>query len=202
MMKTVTLDWNCIIDIEQKSQFAPAIHALIDAFRRGEIDLAVPEVAAAEQQRGGGYLETFPEFEARLSQSGLDGVRLLPVIAYFGVSFFGRGFFGGSDEMITLERRIQDVLHPEVEFSLEEYCVRHGGDPSVPPMPDKWRNAKCDVQALWSHVHARRDCFVTRDEEFFKGRKARLEALGAGAILRPSEAASLIVAAPLTSRCS
>lgn len=195
-MKSFTLDWNCVIDVEQRSEFAPAIHALMDAASRGEIDLAIPEVAAAERQRGGGYLETFGEFEARLSRAGFGGVKLLPVIAYFGVSFYGRGFYGGSDAMVRLEREIQNVLHPNVEFSLEEYCRNHGCDPSVPSVPAKWRNAKCDVQALWSHVHADRDYFVTRDRRFFESRRPRLEALGAGAIVHPVEAAELIMAAP------
>jgi hypothetical protein len=64
-------------------------------------------------------------------------------------------------------------------------------DTRAPPRP--WRNAKCDVQALWSHIYHKRSCFVTRDENFFKVSKLpALIDLGAGSIMRPAEAAALV----------
>ena len=52
-------------------------------------------------------------------------------------------------------------------------------DSSAPPYPKdgsdservKWRNAICDVQALWSHIHAGNDVFVSRDRNFHKASK-------------------------------
>jgi len=187
-----TIDTNCIIDLEENNDFAPATQALVDAFRSERIGLAVPEVAAAERQLGGGYLESFAQFTARLNRLGLEKLELLPTIAYFGVSFYGHGYFGGDETMIALEKSIQQILHPRVEFSLGEFRQRRGIDTESSVMPGLWRNAKCDVQALWSHIHAKRDCFVTRDANFLKRKRAALQALGARSILHPSDAAKLL----------
>jgi hypothetical protein len=55
-----------------------------------------------------------------------------------------------------------------------------------------WRNRNCDVQAIWSHIHHKRDVFVTSDCNFHKAdKKAALIALGAGRIEHPEGALSL-----------
>lgn len=59
----------------------------------------------------------------------------------------------------------------------------------------KWLNAKCDVLALWSHIYYGGDIFVTSDENFHKEKKLpHLLHLGAGAILRPYDAAARVEA--------
>src|SRR3989442_2993482 len=72
-----TIDTNCIIDLERDTAFAPPLRELIAAHRRGEAEVAVPAVAASEVQRDGQYLENFGQFEERLAQAGLDGLRLI-----------------------------------------------------------------------------------------------------------------------------
>jgi len=53
----------------------------------------------------------------------------------------------------------------------------------------KWRNAKCDVLALWRHIHFNGDIFITSDKNFHQQRKkAQLVALGAWNILTPQTA--------------
>jgi hypothetical protein len=57
----------------------------------------------------------------------------------------------------------------------------------------KWRNAKCDVLALWSHIRFNGDVFVTSDKNFWKQKKKeQLIALGASNILTPQEVVSTI----------
>ena len=50
-----------------------------------------------------------------------------------------------------------------------------------------------DVQALWSHINAQRNVFVSSDGNFHKVQnKAALLALGAGKIEYPTEAVALL----------
>src|SRR3989442_15886450 len=86
-----TIDTNCIIDLERDTAFAPPLRELIAAHRRGEAEVAVPAVAASEVQRDGQYLENFGQFEERLAQAGLDGLRLIHPIG-------GGGWGGFEDE--------------------------------------------------------------------------------------------------------
>src|SRR3989442_14553827 len=79
-----TIDTNCIIDLERDTEFAPPLRELIAAHRRGEAEVAVPAVAASEVQRDGQYLENFGQFEERLAQAGLDGLRLIHPIGGWG----------------------------------------------------------------------------------------------------------------------
>ncbi len=92
--------------------------------------------------------------------------------------------------MVELERKIHAVLHPSVPF---EYVSRTNPTTGSEEPDPKWRNAKCDTQALWSHVYHKRDVFVTRDANFLKKTKLpALSALGAGQILAPRDAAVLL----------
>jgi hypothetical protein len=184
-----TIDTNCIIDLERDSEFAPPLRELVAAHRRGDAEVAVPVVAASEVQRNGLYLENFGQFEERLAQAGLDELPLIHPIAYWGISFYGLGYLA-DDAMVQLERKIHAVLHPSVPF---EYLSRTNHTTGTEEPDPKWRNAKCDTQALWSHVYHKRDVFVTRDENFLKKTKlAALAALGAGQILIPRDAAVLL----------
>jgi len=108
------------------------------------------------------------------------------------VGFYGVGYIPNAP-MIELERRIHAVLHPDVESSLADFCGARGLNPGNRPLPHRWRNAKCDVQMLWSHIHHQRSGFVTRDGNFRKASKVpKLLELGAGQILGPNEAAELL----------
>jgi hypothetical protein len=187
-----TLDTNCVIDLEQNTPFAPPIRALVAAHRAGRAEVAIPTISASELQRDGGYLTHFNQFLARLASVGLDGLPLIEPIAYFGVGFYGYGLLA-DEAMVALERQIHEVLHPEVEFDYKDFCEarRIEMDPENPDR--RWRNAKCDTQAMWSHIHHGRECFVTRDRNFLKASKEpRLITLGARRICEPVDAIALV----------
>ncbi|WP_280291628.1 hypothetical protein [Pseudomonas sp. BN417] len=91
------------------------------------------------------------------------------------------------------ERRIHELLFPGIEFDWAAYCSARGLDVNAPHRDAKWRNAKCDVQAFWSHAHRNRDIFVTFDKNFHAvSKKPRLIALASGAIETPETAQSLV----------
>jgi hypothetical protein len=189
-MHRVTLDTNCLIDLEQENERSETVRDLIARHARSSIELRIPAIAASERQQGGTYFQNFSEFTARLERLGLNGIPILPPMLYLGVAFLGQALLAG-EPMIDLERQIHEILHPEIVFDYIGYCASRGIDPNAKPLDRKWLNAKCDVQIVWSHIHHGGGTLVTNDENFIKSTKLpRLMLLGAGAIVRTAEASS------------
>jgi hypothetical protein len=187
-MHSVTLDTNCLIDVEQGGKHARAILALVARHRAGVIDLRLPAISASERQPGGRHLANFTEFQARVDAAGLGGLRLIEPLAYTDMTFWDSCVLG-DDATAALERRIHEVLFPGIQFLYTDYCRARGLDPEVAPPEGKWRNAKCDVLVAWSHIHHGGEILVTNDSRFHKAtKKPLLTALGIGTILRPEVA--------------
>lgn len=193
-MDTYTFDTNCILALEQEEPASEALRAIVRAYRDGRIDLAIPAVSALENQRTGRALAAIEEFYDRLRALQLSDVPLIHAIAHYGIGFYGVGYLADAS-MDALERDIHQVLHPSIEYSLAAYCLNRGLAMDAARPEKKWRNAKCDVQVMWSHIFHHRSCFVSNDDNFFKAAKrCRLWQLGAGRILRPNEAAAVLPA--------
>jgi len=201
-MRAVTLDTNCLIDVEQGGKGAWAILALVASHRAGAIELRLPAISASERQPGGRSLSTFTEFQARVDAAGLGSLRLIEPLAYTDITFWDFCILG-DDATGALERRIHEVLFPGIEYLYADYCRARGLNPEVAPPEGKWRNAKCDVLVAWSHIYHRGDILVTNDGRFHKAtKKPLLTALGVGTILRPDVAAQTLGASGPTSGCS
>jgi|SRR5262249_4566921 len=190
-MRTFTLDTNCLIAIEECRPQSTAVRALADAHAASRAHVAVVAMSASEKQQGGSYLHNFGEFRQRLTNLRLDHLGILKPMGYFDIAFFDWCLLA-DESMETLERQIHAVLFPTVEFNWHDYCSARGLDPNT-VAAGKWRNCKCDVQALWSHTHHKRDVFVTSDQNFHAAtKKDALIALGAKLIEYPDSAISLI----------
>jgi hypothetical protein len=86
-----------------------------------------------------------------------------------------------------------DLGHLDILQPMAYADITVGLDAAAPASDRRWRNAKCDVQAIWSHIHRKRDVFVTSDGNFHSpANKARLITLGANCIERPSNALTLV----------
>jgi len=190
-----TLDTNCVISLDEDRPAAPAIRRLAEAHVTGKADVAVVAIMASEKQRPKRYIEDFQVFEHRLQRLSIAHLRLLLPMSYFGVTFWGHGLWSYAN-MQALERNIHQILFPNVEFIWQDYCQSNELDPAssstASPLGNKWRNAKCDVLAIWSHLHHGRDVFVTTDGNFHKTKKPALLALGARRIECPEGAAVLL----------
>jgi hypothetical protein len=191
-MWTFTLDSNCIISVDEGGQDIAFVRRLADAHAVGKAHVAVVALSAAEKKRTGSYLDDFDAFRDRLAPLGLARLEILKPMAYFDISFPG-WCVEADDAMAALEKQIHDILFPHSEFMWEDYADAKGLDPdSLSPRGD-WRRQKCAVQEMWTHIHNKRDVFVTADDEFHKpAKKDALFALGAGQIERPAQAASLL----------
>ena len=187
----VTLDTNCIIDLEESRPPAAALHGLIERHERGVIRLRVTGISASERQPDGQYAPNFELFRQKLANAGLNEVEILKPISYWGVTYWDWCLWT-NDKLVELERQIHSILFPNIEFVYTDYCAARGIT-DTSQVDRKWRNAKCDVLAMWCHVNYGGHIFVTSDPDFLKpNKKAALQMLGAGNIAPPDEALRLV----------
>jgi hypothetical protein len=86
-MLNVTLDNNCIIDIEQNRPTAPCTKKLIQMHKDAKISLRVVAVSASEQKPDGTYVSHFNEFKQRIANVGLADVEILGPIVCTNIAF-------------------------------------------------------------------------------------------------------------------
>ena len=184
-----TLDTNCLIDVEEGRPSAPFVRDLASLHGQNGIKVAISAIGASERQRAGGYTQNFSEFQAKLKALGFEALELLLPRAYWNVCFLDHCVF--ADENDTLEPEIHKVLFPTIEFMWVNYAKGRG---LAVDSPDKnWRNAKCDVSALWCHIKHGGGVFVTSDGNFHAATKQdKLSALGVGTIAYPIDALSFV----------
>lgn len=191
-MKKITIDTNCIIDVEENRQMASTIRRLIELHKAKKLQLQVPAIAASERRPVGSYLSNIQVFLDRLGILGLDDAEILMPLGYYGVTFWGWCILSGS-ELEAQERAIHEILFPGIPFKYDEYCAENGINSQNDPIAAKWRNAKCDVLSLWCHIYYSGDIFVTSDRNFHKATKLRaLESLGAKKISTPEDVLTVI----------
>jgi len=77
-MLNVTLDNNCIVDLEQNRPKVPYIKRLIQMHREGKINLRVVAISASERKPDDTYVSHFNEFKERITAVGLGDVEILP----------------------------------------------------------------------------------------------------------------------------
>lgn len=185
----ITMDNNCLISVKNKEAEHIQIRGLIDLHPR-HITLYIPAIAASENQQGAILHTNFAQFQEFLEQIGCDKCELLNPMAYFGISYFDHAVYADAN-MESIERKIHSILFPNIPFQYAEYRKRFRLDPNNEIVDRKWRNAKCDVQAMWCHIYYGNDTFVTGDRNFHKvTKKPKLVALGAKEILTPGECLS------------
>ena len=168
-----------------------AVRGLADAHAASKADVAAVAISASEKLSGGGSIENFVEFSRRMEALGLAHVDALPPMAYHDVTFMDWSLWS-DDSMQELERKIHEALFPNVEFIWQDYCRANNlAETSTPT--GRWRNCKCDVQAMWTHIYGKRDVFVTSDRNsHVAAKKAALIDLGAKQIEYPNDAVSFL----------
>ncbi len=193
----VTLDTNCIIDLEEKRPNAQAISDIVHLNDQQMIEVRLVAASGYEKQRGETCYTNFDGFLEKIRPLGLSDLIILAPLFYVGVSALGYSMVA-DEPMVLFEQKIHDILFPSMPFDYNEFCTLMKVDPNHSHFPNsttdaKWINAKCDVQAMWCHIYYNGNVFVTNDTNFHKEtKKARLLEIGAGAIVRPYEAVQLL----------
>ena len=191
-MRTFTLESSCIDAINEGRAEVKFIRALAEAHTAGKAKVAVVALSVAEKHQFGSYFDDFDAFRDHLAALDLARLEILKPMACFDISF-PDWCMEPDDGMAALGKQIHDILFPPSECDWQEYADAHDLDPdSLSPYGD-WRRHKCAVLEMWSHIHNKRDVFVTADDEFHKpAKKAALLTLGAGHIEQPAEAVAAI----------
>ncbi len=186
-----TLDMNCIIDVETNNEISPFVLELVSLHGKNGINVAISKINASERQKERNYANNFSIFREKLAAIGFESLELLPPIAYMDITYIDNCVW--SDRSDTLEARIHDILFPGIQFLWPDYVKAHKLPIDLPN--NAWRNAKCDVLALWCHIKHGGGVFVTSDRNFHKKTKVkRLQELGAGIITYPKNALALVKA--------
>lgn len=149
-MDSVLLDTNCLIDLAEDGGPAGALRRIVSVARTERHRLVVAAITASENPRKGSPPKTWPEFTDLLARVGLADVEILKPMGYFGVTFWGEALWVG-DEMSDLESIIHDILFPTLRMDDDSDEGR-------------WRNAKCDVQVVWTAMWNGVDVLVTSDQ--------------------------------------
>lgn len=171
IMHTLTLDMNCLIDLDDPKPRSGTEHVkkLVELSKAGRVDLAICASCAAERQVGGGWLSDFSEFKLRLKNADLEHIRLLEPIGRWGLSFWGFAVYPTPD-MVTREAEIFRSLFPMSDPEWSKAAALDGvqTDDKTSKSYANWRNKICDAQAFWAHEHYGREVFVTSDGNFAK----------------------------------
>lgn len=186
MMVNVTLDTNCIIDIEEDREDAIYLKQLCK-WHCNKINLRVVAISISERLPGGRIAKTFKEYKERLKNIGLGNIEILKPMANFSLSFWDWCVYG--DGMESFDKQLHGILFPDIEFGYKEHCLKNNISPFESSIDWQWLNAKSAVQLILSHIHNGGGIFVTSDSNFHKvSKKECLIPLGAGDILTPKEA--------------
>lgn len=166
-MPSLTLDTNCLVDVDEDRPAQGDVLSLIEAARRGEADLAMLASSASERQPGGRHFDRLADFKKRMTAIGVGDITLLRPIARHCLSFQGFGIM--SEEVaVCRERLIFTTLFPTTPPRWSDFAAMSGLDQKDlrSAVAWKWRNCLGAAQAFWAHEHAKRNVFVTSDGAF------------------------------------
>lgn len=191
-----TLDWNCIIEVEEQRAQSNSVLELVAAHRKRDCEVAL--LAASASENNGSHL--FPGnasfFHARVTALGWDDLPIVPMPAIMGLSYWDFAYYVADGK--KFEKDFADlwgVIAPNIPRSardnLPKGCELTDGSIQSKELR-KWRNHWCDVMSAYSHIHAGRDVFVTNNTRDFQKHHERLAELGMRRIATPEEALSLL----------
>ena len=126
-LQRVTLDTNCIIELEEERSEAQQVETLIGLQEQGAIHLRIVAFSASERRPDGTYANNFQDFTSKLRNVGLQDAELLKPIGYWGVSYWNQAIYS-TPQALQLEEQIHNILFPNIEYRYTDYCLAHGVD--------------------------------------------------------------------------
>ena len=192
----LTLDWNCVIEVEENRPQATFVHDLIHRHRKGQFEVALLAASASENSKSKRFPGNAILFVERVSALGWRDLPVVLMPAVFGLSYFDFCYYVGDAEKF---QRDMDALWQAIAPNVPRHPADHL--PTGVTLTDdaiqsehlwKWRNTWCDVVSAYSHIHDGRDIFVTNNTRDFQNNADKLAALGMRHITRPMEALSVI----------
>jgi hypothetical protein len=174
----ITLDHNCLIDLENGGTPSDAIRAIL---ANAKHQCFVVNVGASEMQRFGVRPDSYAPFEEFLVRIGVGDLPRLDPLGILDVTFWDRCLFAGENDQALFES-IKKALFGDPADTAEQSDAAKSFDER------KTLNRLCDALTMWCHISRQNDVFLTTDSNFFKSSKLpQLLALGANRICRPTD---------------
>ncbi len=192
----LTLDWNCVIDVEQGGPQAARVLELVEASRAGRFEVALLAASASENSRSKRFPGNAGLFKKRVSALGWEDLPIVRMPGVIGLSYWDFCYYVEDGDKFDEEvEALWQVISPNVA---RDWLVHlpAGKEPSDEAIQSeelaKWRNAWCDVMSAYSHIHEGRDIFVTNNTKDFQRNSERLAHLGMKHISSPDETLGLL----------
>ena len=188
--KKLTLDWNCLIEIEDGRPQSNAVKALVEHHRSGLCDVALLATSASENSRSMRFPGNAALFQERIQKLGLDDLPILLAPGVWGLTYLDLAFWVDEKEFEFLYPALWKAMFPKVNAEARSYLAidETFDDEFIQSEAlSSWRNRWCDVMSAYSHIYAKRDIFVTLNSRDFQKNGVQLAALGIGSILTPAD---------------
>lgn len=188
----LTLDWNCVIEVEENRPQANCVTELIKFHRLGHIEVALLAASASENTKSKRFPGNATVFKERISSLGWQDLPLVPMPGILGLSYWDFCYYVDDVEKFEHNRdAIWRVIAPSIQPEpLDHLPVgKQMTDDAIQSEElSKWRNTWCDVISAYSHIHEGRDVFVTNNTKDFQKNASELAKLGMIHISTPTDA--------------
>ena len=194
-MRTFTLDWNCLIEVEENRPEAEDVCRLIELHRASRCNVGLLATSASENNRSRRFPGNAKHFKDRVALLGFSDLPIVLAPSVFGLTYFDWSFRVDEEEYNTLVPLLWAAMFPDYDRDAKSHlkCGQILDDATIQSeqLAD-WRNRWCDVMSAYSHIHATRDVFVTLNTRDFQRRSHELAKIGIEKILKPSECFALL----------
>lgn len=187
----VTLDWNCVIEVEEDRPQASHVADLIKWHRRGSLEVGLLAASASENSKSQRFPGSAKLFHERVSKLGWSDLPLIPMPAVTGLCYWD--FSYTVRDAATFEREKDEIwkaIAPNISSKPSDHLtagVRLTDDSIQSFELRKWRNIWCDVISAYSHIKDCRDVFITNNTRDFQDNSIALARLGMMSIATPKK---------------
>lgn len=192
----LTLDWNCVIEVEEGRPQAEHVASLINYHRKGHFEVALLAASASENTRSKIFPGNAHLFVERIAALGWQDLPLVPMPGVIGLSYWSHCYYVEDGDKFEQDMdALWQAIAPMIPRRPSEHLpegVKLTDDAIQSIALSKWRNTWCDVVSAYSHIHAARDIFVTNNTKDFHKNADKLSRLGMKQICTPAETISVI----------
>ncbi|EBA11895.1 hypothetical protein [Roseobacter sp. CCS2] len=187
MKPEFTLDWNCVIEVEEQRPQAQDVLELINRHRKGDIEVALLAASASENTRSKRFPGHANIFKDRVAALGWQNLPIVLMPCIFDLSYMDFCYCVGDDFQRDMDA-LWEVIAPNLPNRPSNFLpdgTELNGTAIQSEALSKWRNTWCDVVSAYSHIHAGRDVFVTNNTKDFQKNSVGLSKLGMQHIATP-----------------
>jgi len=192
----LTLDWNCVIEVEEDRPQAIYVTDLIKFHRLGRFEVALLAASASENTKSKRFPGNANVFKQRISTLGWQDLPIVPMPGIVGLSYIDFCYIVGDREKFERDRdALWRVIAPSVPRKPSDHLSdgKQLSDGAIQSEElSKWRNTWCDVISAFSHIHEGRDVFVTNNTKDFQNNASELAKLGMKHIATPAETLAVV----------